>query len=51
MATCIANKKFDEVDIAAEMQADSSVADLMPTLVLDAVDTNLHTRECKRAAL
>ena len=25
------------------MQANSSVADLMPALVLDAVDTNLHT--------
>src|SRR5919106_2018873 len=35
------------------MQADSSVADLMPALVLVAVDTNLHTNrteECKRAA-
>jgi hypothetical protein len=33
------------------MQANSSVADLMPGPVLDAVDTNLHTRKCKRAAL
>jgi len=51
VATGIAAKKFDEVDAAAEMQANSSVANLMPALVFEAVDSNLHSiEEYKRAA-
>lgn len=48
VAACVSVKKLDEVDITAKMQANSCVADLMPALVLDAVDTDVHGREFKR---
>jgi hypothetical protein len=44
-------KEFDAFDIAPEMQANSGVADLMPALVLVAIDKDFHKTSSVSAPL